>query len=167
MAQATADIGSMIFRPASLENAGAFSLNGQMLAIFVEFDGSRTVSEIARRLNVDLAAIIKVVRKLSELGLIEPVTDVAQTLAPAVIDHVTQQLALAVGPLAVVIVEDEIQDLGYGPENFPMMRLKELIDRLSSNIRKEDKRTAFLAARAIAGDSAAGGSELSSASLSV
>lgn len=148
MARATADIGSMIFRPASLENAGAFSLNGQMLAIFVEFDGSRTVAEIAGRLNIDLNVVSKIVRRLSELGLIEPVTDVAQTLAPAVIDHVTQQLALAVGPLAVVIVEDEIQDLGYEPESFPMMRLKELIDRLSGNIRKEDKKNAFLAAMA-------------------
>ena len=148
MAQATEDIGTMIFRPARLKNAGAFSLNGQMLAIFVEFDGSRTVAEIARRLNIDLVAITKTVRRLSELGLIEPVTEVAQTLAPAVIDHVTQQLALAVGPLAVVIVEDEIQDLGYEPESFPMMRLKELVDRLSGNIRKKDKKNSFLAAMA-------------------
>ena len=48
----------------------------------------------------------------------------------------------------VVIVEDEIQDLGYDPESFPMMRLKDLIDRLSDNIRKEDKKIAFLAAMA-------------------
>ena len=148
MAQATADIGSMVFRPAILENTGAFSLNGRMLAIFIEFDGSRTVAEIAKRSNVELAAITKVVRRLSELGLIEPVTDVAQTLAPAIVDHVTRQLAIAVGPLAVVLVEDEIQDLGYLPENFPVVRLRELIDRLSGNIRKEDKKKAFLAAMA-------------------
>ena len=140
MAQAPADIGSMVFRPAILKNAGAFSLDGQMLAIFIEFDGSRTVVEIAKRFNLELAAITKVIRRLSELGLIEPVTDLAQTLAPAVIDHVTQQLAMAVGPLAVVLVEDEIQDLGYQPENFPVLKLKELIERLSANIRKEDKK---------------------------
>jgi hypothetical protein len=148
MAQAPADIGSMVFRPAILENTGAFSLNGQMLAVFIEFDGSRTVAEIAKRLNLELAAITKAVRRLSELGLVEPVTDVAQTLAPAIIDHVTQQLAIAVGPLAVVLVEDEIQDLGYQPESFPMVRLGELVDRLSGNIRKEDKKHAFLAAMA-------------------
>lgn len=148
MAQAAADIGSMVFRPAILDNTGAFSLDGRMLAIFIEFDGSRTVAEIAKRLNVEPAAITKIVRRLSELGLIEPVTDVARTLAPEAIDHLTRQLALAVGPLAVVLVEDEIEALGYRPGSFPVLRLRELIDRLSDNIRKEEKKNAFLAAMA-------------------
>jgi DNA-binding Lrp family transcriptional regulator len=148
MAHAFANIGSMVFRPAILENTGAFSLDGRMLAVFIEFDGSRTVAEIADRLHVEPQAITRIVRRLSELGLIEPVTDIAQSLAPAVLEHVTRQLALAVGPVAVVLVEDEIQDLGYQPDSFPVLRLGELIDRLSDNIRKEDKKQAFLSATA-------------------
>jgi hypothetical protein len=119
-----------------------------MLAIFIEFDGSRTVTEIADRLNVEPPAITRIVRRLSELGLIEPVTDIAQPLAPAVLEQVIRQLALAVGPVAVVLVEDEILDLGYQPDSFPMLRLRELIDRLSNNIRREDKKQVFLCATA-------------------
>jgi DNA-binding Lrp family transcriptional regulator len=148
MAQAFASIGSMIFRPASLENTDAFSLDGRMLAIFIEFDGSRTVAEIADRVNVEPPAITRIVRRLSELGLIEPVTGIAQPLALDVLEQVTRQLALAVGPVAVVLVEDEILDLGYKPDSFPLLRLEELIDRLSGHIRKEDKKQAFLSATA-------------------
>ena len=52
---------------------------------------------------------------------------------------VVDSMARAIGPLAAVLVEDEILDLGYQPDGFPKVRLKDLIDRLSSNIRKEDK----------------------------
>jgi hypothetical protein len=148
MAQAFANIGSMVFRPADLENSRVISLDGRMLSIFIEFDGSRTVAEIADLLHVETGAIIRIVKRLSELGLIEPVTDIARTLAPGVLDHVTRQLALAVGPVAVVLVEDEIRDLGYRSDSFPVPRLGELIDRLSGTIRKEGKKQAFLSAMA-------------------
>ena len=144
MAHAAADIASMVFRQAVIKETGAFSLDRRMLAILVEFDGIRTVAEIARRLNVDPETVFMTVRRLSALGLIEPVTDNGRTLSPAAIAYLTRQLARAVGPLAVILVEDAIQDLGYEPDGFPVARLNELIARLCTSIRKENKKKDFL-----------------------
>lgn len=146
MAHADADIASMVFRQAVLKSTGDFSIDHRTLAILLEFDANRTVAQIARRLNIDLEPIYAVVRRLSGLGLIEPVTDAATALDPAVINFLTQHLARAVGPLAAVLVEDEILDLGYETDQFPKVRLRDLINRLSACIRKENKKKDFLAA---------------------
>ena len=144
MAHADADIAAMVFRQAAIKITGAFSIDRRTLAILMEFDGCRSVAEIARRLNIDLASISAIVRALSERGLIEPAAEAAKALDQAVMNYLTEQLARAVGPLAVVLVEEEIQDLGYKPDGFPIVRLNELIQRLSASIRKEEKKKDFL-----------------------
>lgn len=146
MAHADADIASMVFRQAVIKSTGDFSIDRRTLAILLEFDANRTVAQIARRLNIDLESICVTVRRLSGLGLIEPVTEAATALDPAVIHFLIQHLARAVGPLAAVVVEDEILDLGYQTDQFPKVRLNDLINRLSACIRKEDKKRDFLAA---------------------
>lgn len=144
MAHADADIASMVFRQAVIKGTGDFSIDRRTLSILMEFDGRRTVAQIAQRLHIETQSIHPTVRHLSGLGLIEPVTGAASVLDPAVIDYIAQQLARAVGPVAAVLVEDEIMDLGYAPDGFPKVRLKDLIYRLSANIRKEDKKKDFL-----------------------
>ena len=146
MAHTDADIASMVFRQAVLKSTGAFSLDRKALAILLEFDGSRTVAQIAQRLSLDRNAVFSTVRPLNSLGLIEPAAGAAEALDKDVLDRITQHLARAVGPLAAVLVEEEIQDLGYKVDGFPVVSLKHLIERLSGCIRKEEKRTDFLVA---------------------
>ena len=144
MALADADIAAMVFRQAVIKSSGDFSIDRRTLCTLMEFDGSRTVAQIARRLNLEAQSIYSTVRQLSSLGLIEPVTGAATVLDPTVIDYLVQQLARAVGPVAAVLVEDEILDLGYPLDGFPKVRLNDLINRLAVNIRKEDKKKNFL-----------------------
>ena len=146
MAHTDADIAAMVFRQAVIKSTGAFSLDRKAIAILLEFDGCRTVAQIAHRLNLDRRNVLTTVRHLSRLGLIEPAAGAAEALDRAVIDRITQHLARAVGPLAMVIVEEEIQELGYKVDGFPVVRLIHLIERLSGCIRKKDKRIEFLAA---------------------
>ena len=145
MTHAAADIASMVFRPAVIEGAAAFSLDRKALAILMEFDGSRTVAAVARQFNLDLASIAGIVRRLSELGLIEPVTDASGALDRTLIEHIAGRLAMVIGPLAPVVIEEEIRDMGYGAGSFPTSRAQELIDRLAATIRREEKREVFLA----------------------
>ena len=41
------------------------------------------------------------------------------------------------------LIEDEIQDLGFTVMQFPVQRVAELVDKLSREIRREEKKAAF------------------------
>ena len=52
--------------------------------------------------------------------------------------------ALAIGPIASVLIEDEVQDLGYDVSRFPSYLVTELVDRLAAEIRREEKKAIFI-----------------------
>ena len=57
--------------------------------------------------------------------------------------YLINQLSLATGPIAGVLIEDEVQALGYEVDQFPAYRAAELVDRLAGEIRREEKKTIF------------------------
>jgi hypothetical protein len=54
------------------------------------------------------------------------------------------ELALAVGPIASVLIEDEVQDLGHNVKSFPSFLATDLVDRLAGEIRREEKKAIFI-----------------------
>jgi hypothetical protein len=59
-------------------------------------------------------------------------------------DYLVAHLSLAVGPIAQVLIEDEVETLGYELSRFPGHRVAELIDKLAQEIRRDDKKDVFL-----------------------
>jgi hypothetical protein len=84
-----------------------------------------------------------VVSKLVDLRLIEAGEGSLSVLDAEFLDHLEGRLALAVGPIAEVLIEDAAEDLGYTPERFPTHRAAELVDLLARQIRREEKMTEF------------------------
>jgi hypothetical protein len=60
-----------------------------------------------------------------------------------VFDQISVELARAVGPMAVLTLEEEIANLGEAREMFPRDRIPELVERLSQTIRDGTKRLRF------------------------
>jgi len=58
-------------------------------------------------------------------------------------EFLSQQLHLAVGPIAEVLIEDAVADLGYSLYQFPSHRAAELVELLARQIQRQEKRTAF------------------------
>ncbi|MEJ2284131.1 MAG: hypothetical protein P8X85_11105, partial [Desulfobacterales bacterium] len=54
------------------------------------------------------------------------------------------ELALAIGPIAGVLIEDEVQDLGHNLKTFPSYLVSELVDRLAGEIKREEKKATFI-----------------------
>ncbi len=148
MGHAPADIAAMVFSPAPLEDGVDYALDRRMIAVLVEFDGRRTVADIARRLDMDLTEVRHAAAKLRNLGLIETAADRTGNRQRTAIDRLTEQLARAIGPVAVVLVEEELLGFGYARTDFPGDRLPALVDRLAANIRNIDRRNEFRAAAA-------------------
>jgi hypothetical protein len=137
------EISFMVFRRVTRDDAGEFSLDGQMLSVLMELDGKKSFAVVAKNAGLSMGIIRRVVSKLFKLNLIEPVEEAISRLDEDFFDYLKSQLALAIGPIAEVIIEDVVIDLGQSLSQFPSYRAAELIDLISREIQREEKRNSF------------------------
>jgi hypothetical protein len=62
---------------------------------------------------------------------------------PQFFDFMARAAAEGIGPMAKLIVGDQISDLGESRDSFPQDKLAELIDRVSGEIFNETMRARF------------------------
>ncbi len=139
----SAGISTMVFKRLLREDQGDFSLDQKMLTVFMELDGQKNLGAVARKAGMNMGSMREVISKLLQLKLIEQVEENILFLDNDFIEYLFGQYSLAVGPIAQVLIEDEIQDLGFTVSQFPIQRVAELIDRLSREIRRDKKKTEF------------------------
>ncbi|MCD6295994.1 MAG: hypothetical protein J7M30_02450 [Deltaproteobacteria bacterium] len=137
------EISFMVFRRVSRADAGEFSLDGQMLNVLMELDGRKSLVVVAKNTALSMGVIRRVVSKLIELNLVEPVEEAVSVLGNDFFDYLNEQLSLATGPIADVLIEDAVDDMGFAPGRIPRHRAAELIDILARQIPREEKRIAF------------------------
>ena len=133
----------MVFRRVTRDDAGEFSLDGQMLSVLMEFDGRKNLAVVAKNTALSMGVIRRLVSKLFELNLIEPVDEAVSVLGDDFFDYLNEQLSLATGPIADVLIEDAVNDMGMTFSQTPRHRAAELIDILARQIPREEKRMAF------------------------
>jgi hypothetical protein len=106
--------------------------------VLSKIDGSRTVQEIAEILRIPFAYTAKVIFNLHKSGLVEIVNPssrlTADVVPPSVFDRLTGILTEIMGPMASVVLRDQIDNLGESQENFPKSKLEELIGLISKEI---------------------------------
>jgi hypothetical protein len=137
------DLSALVLKRVPAQDLGEFSLDGRMLSVLMEVDGRQSVGAIAQKLGMTLGAIRPVVSGLLDLKLIEAGEGSLSVLDAEFLEHLKSRLALAVGPIAEVLIEDAAGDLGYTPERFPAHRAAELVDLLARQIRREEKMAEF------------------------
>ena len=138
------DISSMIYRRTAATDLGDFSLNRRTLNVYMELNGEATLGQVAEKTGINLGTLRELVSNLLRIGLIERVQKEIEVLDGDFFRYLVSQLSLATGPIAGVLIEDEIHDLGYEVDQFPGYRVTELIDRLAVQIRREDKKAIFI-----------------------
>ncbi len=141
------DAAHVIFRLSSRDLTGEVNLKPEAWRILAQVNGTRTVAEIAQNLRIDVALTARVATSLVEAGLLELAPGSAAPPPPVVpnafFDFVTRELTRVLGPIASIILEDEMIAFGETREQFPRERIAELIERLSAEIRDETKRLHF------------------------
>jgi hypothetical protein len=138
------DLSAMVFRRVIREDAGEVSFDPQMLAIFMELDGEKSLSAVARNTGLKMSTIRSAISRLHALKLIEPVKSAVPVLDKAFIEHLRAELSLAIGPLAEIVIEDAAHDLGHDLSRFPRQRAAELVELVGREIKREDKRALFM-----------------------
>ena len=137
------EISTLVFKRILSDDRSDFSLDRRILAVFMELDGKTNLRAVARRTGLNMSSMREVISKLTELELIEKVDEEIHFLDNDFVAYLVSQFSLAVGPVADVLIEDEMHHFGYELAQFPTQRIAELVDKLSREIRREDKKVAF------------------------
>ncbi|RLG33555.1 hypothetical protein DRN98_03775 [Methanosarcinales archaeon] len=137
------DISAMVFGRVLRDDLGEFSLDGNMLRLLMELDGKKNLAVIAKNMGLNMGTVRAVVLKLLQLKLIEPLEDSVSVVDTDFLEFLNNQLSLSIGPIAEIIIEDIVNELGYSLSKFPSHRAAELVDLLSKEIQREEKRRDF------------------------
>ena len=137
------DISAMVFGRVIRDDLGEFSLDGHMLMVLMELDGKKNLAAIAKKMGLNMVTMRTTILKLLQLKLIEPLEDAVSVVDEDFLDFLNNQLSLSIGPIAEVIIEDTVNDLGHSLSKFPSHLAAELVDLLSREIQREEKRSIF------------------------
>ena len=144
MVLSSGNISAMVYKAKVSDNLGDFSLDGQKLLVLMELDGKATLGALAAKTGMTMGTIREVIADLLNLGLIQKVERAISPVDNEFFRNLLDELALAIGPIASVLIEDEVQDLGHNVKSFPTFLATELVDRLAGEIRREDKKATFI-----------------------
>jgi predicted regulator of amino acid metabolism with ACT domain len=137
------DISAMVFRRVVREDAAEHSFDAQMLTLFMDLDGKKSLAVIAKKTGLKMSSLREAVNKLLKMKLIEPVAEAISAVDADFMDTLKRELSMAIGPLAQILIEDAVNDLGQSLTRFPIRRAPELVESLSREIQREDKRAVF------------------------
>jgi hypothetical protein len=137
------DISALVFRRVIREDTAEYSFDAQMLTLFMEIDGKKSLAVISRKTGFKMSTLREAASKLLKLKLIEQAAEAIDAVDEDFMDTLKRELSLAIGPLAQILIEDAVSDLGKSVASFPTRRAPELVESLSREIQREEKRTAF------------------------
>jgi hypothetical protein len=141
--------GKSILRIADLgeEQNGPVTVPHVGWRVLSKIDGNRSVQEIAEALRIPYAYTAKVIFNLHKSGLVEivaPSSRPATDLVPVpVLGQMIALLTEIMGPMASLVVRDQIEALGEAQERFPESKLDELIGHVSREISDAKLRQKF------------------------
>jgi len=143
MGSSNGGVAGLVFEQVIQDDLGKLSLDGQMLSVLMNLDGKKNLGQVGMELNIDLSTIRPVIAKLIYFKLIKKVEKTPNVIDRDFLSYLVSRLSVAVGPLGKIIVEDELDDLGFNEKNFPASRAAELVSLLSQEIHREEKRIQF------------------------
>lgn len=137
------EMAAMVFRRLQRDDMGEFAMDSHMLTVLMELDGKRSISQIAQVTAMAPQALQAIIKRLLDLKLIAPVQATTASLDTDFIAFLSAQMSQAVGPIAEILLEDAVYDLGHDLNQFPALQVAELVDYLAREIRRPDKAIVF------------------------
>jgi hypothetical protein len=138
------DISSLVFQRKAMKDIGNISIDSRSLAVLVEINGKQNMVSIAQKTGLNMAQLREVISSLLKQNLIEASSNGVKILNKRFLEMLEAELAIAVGPIAEVLIEDAMADLGYGNGSIPYSKAPELIELISRDIQREEKKAGFI-----------------------
>ncbi len=137
------EISEKTVKQAENVNISDLSLDIKMTNIFWAMDGSRDLKTVAREDAYDLEELAANVQNLVDMGALEANQVLAGFVDKKILDLLTQNLSQAVGPVASILVEDTISDMGHSLSSLPNHKLEQLVNQLAREIGDENSSDSF------------------------
>lgn len=144
MADLTGDISNKTFRRTDATPQGQVSIDGKTLEILLLLDGQTNLRGISQKAALNLSDLRPILTKLLENGLIEETHEQIPMLDPQFYSFMAAQLSQITGPIAKVIVEDAVLEIGDGSLEVAKNRADEVIDLVGRQIPDDKKRAEFI-----------------------
>lgn len=138
------DISAMIFRRSVVDDLGDFSLDRQTLNVYMLLNGKDNLQKLVENTGNNLGTMRIVIANLLKLDLIEAVQSEVVMVDGDFFRYLVSELSIATGPIASLLIEDEVHSFGYEVDRFPGHRAGELVDKLAAEIKREEKKTEFI-----------------------
>ncbi|MDZ7706183.1 MAG: DUF4388 domain-containing protein [Trueperaceae bacterium] len=123
------------------ESLATVSLSLRALHVLRHIDGQATLEQVAQALNVGLEQATEASRELLEQGIITLAH--GALIDAAFVDDITRLSLGIMGPVADVIVEDTLYELGLSAERLHENAVAEFIDALGEQFPDEQGRRTF------------------------
>ncbi len=114
-----------------------------MLRILVHLDGNNNLATVAKKAGLSIKEAITAVSQLSAAKLVQQVNTGSSILGPDFFSFLKQQLSSVLGPIAEILIEDALGDLGLNKNEFPLFKAAELVELLAKDIQNAEKRITF------------------------
>jgi hypothetical protein len=137
------DISPLVFHLSAKNEPGELSLDKEMLAVIRELDGKKSIGLVVKNTGLELDKIREIIAKLLTHGIIALVNQSMPMMKEDFFVYLTDQLSMATGPMAEVLIDEAVVSLDCSQSNFPRHRAQELIDLLAPKIFREEKRAVF------------------------
>ena len=137
------DISRLVLKRTVRADMGEVSLDSQMLNVLMEMDGKKTLGQVAQSLNMNMKTLREIAKRIHQMQLCEQAAESVPLLGRDFFNVLSSELSKAMGPIADVVIEDEIADMGESRDRFPAHRAAELVDVLARQILREERKVAF------------------------
>jgi predicted transcriptional regulator len=131
------------FRKLERMDSEEICLDADMIRLLIAIDDRKDIARIADDVGMDDTTLNHTLKRLLALRLIEPVRKDSPRLGPRFARTLIHSLSRAVGPMAEILVEDAVANLGLNLKTIPKSRAAELISVLSLEIPDEEARIQF------------------------
>lgn len=137
----------IVFRLSSKRAPDEVKLKHDSWSVLSQIDGKKTVADISNELKMGEYDTARNLYSLFSSGLIEVAT-APQRKAKKIVDGgffnlVEKELAEIIGPVAPVILDEEIKDMGEERNSFPVERVSLLVEKVSREIADDTQRISF------------------------
>lgn len=132
--------GKTVFRIAELDegNTGPITVPNVGWRILSKLDGVRTIQEVAELLRIPFAYTAKVLYNLHKSGLVEvaaaPAKPQVDLVPSALLKRLTDILTDVIGPMAPLVLKDQVEALDESLDGLPESKLDDLITMIGREI---------------------------------
>ena len=137
------EISPVIFKRIIRSDPGEFTLDSQMFRVVRELDGRKTAGAVADSIGMDIETLGKTVQRLLDVGVIAPTDGAGSVLQNGFLSYLTEQLSMAVGPVAQGLIEDAVTGMGLDRDRVPIHKARDLVNLLAKRIYGEEKKLVF------------------------